>query len=187
MPFSHATAIIYHIALLLTWFVPRHVWISLNSTNTSNCSRTIKHSSDAPVRVFPHPRLVFNSSAHWQERGLFPCQPVHPQLSSLTTAVKTGRFGSEITKGKSNKKVTSGWKNDWSLRCRRSGWALLVLQRKAVALFCVSQQLWRERLTRQSTLNGRATKPPHKTGARCHVTHPFKLQDVLNELHMELY
>lgn len=131
---------------LLTWFGPRHVWISLNATNTSNSSRNIKHSPAAPLRVFPHPQLVFYSSAHWWERrSLFPSQHVHPQLSSLTTAVKSGRFGSENTKGKSNRKVTFGWKNDWFLRCRRSGLSpVSVAEKSGGALLCFTADVKRK-------------------------------------------
>lgn len=132
-------------ALLLTWFGPRHVWISLNATSTSNSSRNIKHSPAAPLRVFPHPQSFFYSSAHWWERSLFPCQHVHPQLSLLTTAVKSGRFGSKNTKGKSNRKVTFGWKNDRFLRCRRLGLSpVSVAEKSDGALLCFTADVKRK-------------------------------------------
>lgn len=97
-------------ALVLTWFGPRHVWISLNATSTSNSSRSIKHSPVAPVGVFP--QLVFYLSAHWWEGSLFPSQRVHPQLSLLTTAMKSRTIWVREYKRKKQQK-SHFWVEEW--------------------------------------------------------------------------
>ena len=148
----------------LTWFGPRHVfWFNCNTTNTHKVPPgTLKALQllrwNKSVRVhawFSARQLDDGMRVHFHGNRSIP----NPHPLVLGDCEKWKMSSLLRRKGKINQKVTYGCPvNEQFWWCQWSCSAALLLQRKALVLFCASQRQYRERLTRQSTLNGRATK-----------------------------